>query len=677
MSVAGNPNQSSALVKQPIRMTAIHRGQKIIDQIFQHTPIRLGRLLDNDIVLPFDFVSRYHCELRFEDGQWQAVDLGSKNGLLDDATKRVSDLVLEDGGTFRIQEVTLHLVFETAANLAQDFAPINEIAGPAISISGHPQQSLTPSATEPSKVSDGKSSSRPSSTSPASKKSRRADSRPEAHGGRRPLIDYDVANGFLCPHPSAHQAKERAVQMVVIWHDQVIDAREVPVGASLVWDFLGDSFTLGTVKRDKMKVKVPKGCKSVNHDGSEGAGSKELTLEEPCAFRAHASLMVALRYVPKSRELARQTSWIEEKLVDPLLVSSAVHGSVALTAILVSPKHKVKPIEEPERFATIIVAPTPPPTLVALKPTPTPPPLPVPTPSPTPIAKVEPPKTPPKEVKAKVVVDNKKRRKVAVARKEDPGVKQPPVKPPPPMPEPPKEIAKNEEPPTKIEAVEKEPAPAPTPVFEAKKVGALAMLSKLNAGPATDLPNVEKIQFSRAPASVSGSVIGREVVNGTGNIESKLHQSAKGGGTGKGDGVAGVAVGKNAGGAYKTAGLKGAGTRKIRGTVVGGATYSELSKTEGLTREQVMKVVQEHQSQIQACYERSLMTNPDLLGRAEFEWEITPKGSVTFVKVKEATLKNGENLLDCVKGVFGKMKFPVAKNGEATTPTIGLPFGRL
>jgi Ni,Fe-hydrogenase III large subunit len=126
------------------------------------------------------------------------------------------------------------------------------------------------------------------------------------------------------------------------------------------------------------------------------------------------------------------------------------------------------------------------------------------------------------------------------------------------------------------------------------------------------------------------------------------------------------------------AGLSGkAGQRKIRGTVVGGATYSELTKNEGLTREQVMKVVEKHQAQIQMCYERALLQNPDIVGRAEFEWEIAPKGHVTQVKVKEATVRNGEVLLDCVKGVFASMKFPEAKNGESTTPTIGLPFGRL
>jgi len=118
--------QPGALVKQPIRLTAIHRGQKLMDQVFQHTPIRIGRLLDNDVVLPFDFASRYHAELRFENGQWTAVDLGSKNGLMIDATTRAPEIKLENNGTFRIQEVTILLKFETAAEVARDFGALRD-----------------------------------------------------------------------------------------------------------------------------------------------------------------------------------------------------------------------------------------------------------------------------------------------------------------------------------------------------------------------------------------------------------------------------------------------------------------------------------------------------------------------------------------------------------------------
>ena len=40
----------------------------------------IGRRPDNDLVLPFGYVSGHHAELTFEDGQWMIRDLGSTNG---------------------------------------------------------------------------------------------------------------------------------------------------------------------------------------------------------------------------------------------------------------------------------------------------------------------------------------------------------------------------------------------------------------------------------------------------------------------------------------------------------------------------------------------------------------------------------------------------------------------
>ena len=43
---------------------------------------RLGRESDNDIILSDPKVSRYHCQVTFEDGKWTLTDLGSANGTL-------------------------------------------------------------------------------------------------------------------------------------------------------------------------------------------------------------------------------------------------------------------------------------------------------------------------------------------------------------------------------------------------------------------------------------------------------------------------------------------------------------------------------------------------------------------------------------------------------------------
>ena len=89
-----------------------------------------------------------------------------------------------------------------------------------------------------------------------------------------------------------------------------------------------------------------------------------------------------------------------------------------------------------------------------------------------------------------------------------------------------------------------------------------------------------------------------------------------------------------------------------------------------------MKVIQKNQTEIQQCYDNALTNNPHLDGSADFEWQVAANGTVTFVNVKNVNLKNGEELLACVKAVFGKMVFPASQNGNTTTSTIGLPFTR-
>ncbi|MDX9731487.1 MAG: AgmX/PglI C-terminal domain-containing protein, partial [Bdellovibrionales bacterium] len=328
----------------------------------------------------------------------------------------------------------------------------------------------------------------------------------------------------------------------------------------------------------------------------------------------------------------------------------------------------------PERIAKIITAaPTPEPTPVAvMTPTPTPTPTPIaiatppPTPTPVPTAVVQKP-TPPPKVERKVVQPKKVEPKVA--KKEDVGAaarsNQPVTDP--------TRVAKSNPPPPgpKTEAP---PAPTPKP-FNASSVGALKALTMLSSAPAAPSANTERIVVRRSTSSEEGGGSGSSTPT-TSQMMSNL-PIVEGGSA---NGVAGgMALPVSSGGAgYGTKGFSGkTGKRNVLGSVIGGATYTETAKTEGLTREQVMKVVQKHHSQIQQCYERSLMDDPAIAGRAEFEWEISAKGTVGRVSVKETNLRNGDKLLDCVKGVFRGMKFPVAKNGSSTTPTIGLPFGRL
>ena len=63
-----------------------------------HRDWRIGRSETNDITLldPRKSVSRFHAELREENGRWVFIDLNSQNGSWKDG-QRVNRLVLEHG----------------------------------------------------------------------------------------------------------------------------------------------------------------------------------------------------------------------------------------------------------------------------------------------------------------------------------------------------------------------------------------------------------------------------------------------------------------------------------------------------------------------------------------------------------------------------------------------------
>ena len=58
--------------------------------------IRIGRALDNDIVLADERVSRYHASIRLEDGRYRLIDLASTNGTYIGG-QRVSEALLDHG----------------------------------------------------------------------------------------------------------------------------------------------------------------------------------------------------------------------------------------------------------------------------------------------------------------------------------------------------------------------------------------------------------------------------------------------------------------------------------------------------------------------------------------------------------------------------------------------------
>jgi eukaryotic-like serine/threonine-protein kinase len=86
-----------------ITLTLLHPVQSTPVQSwsFEHDPVvRIGRAVDNHVVLYSAVVSRYHVEVRLTDNQWEVVNLGTNGTYLDG--KRVHQAPLLTGNIMRL-----------------------------------------------------------------------------------------------------------------------------------------------------------------------------------------------------------------------------------------------------------------------------------------------------------------------------------------------------------------------------------------------------------------------------------------------------------------------------------------------------------------------------------------------------------------------------------------------
>jgi pSer/pThr/pTyr-binding forkhead associated (FHA) protein len=70
---------------------------------------RIGRQLDNDIVLHEEYVSRAHAEIRFEDGRYVLYDLQSTGGTFVNS-KHVDRCVLNSGDLISVANIQIMFV---------------------------------------------------------------------------------------------------------------------------------------------------------------------------------------------------------------------------------------------------------------------------------------------------------------------------------------------------------------------------------------------------------------------------------------------------------------------------------------------------------------------------------------------------------------------------------------
>lgn len=655
-------------LNSPITVRITQGSGNVFEGQFDTLPITIGRSSKNNICLKdFPWLSRQQAVLNFNGDEYELVDLTEGNKLYFE-NQPTSRCVVSPRANISIGDLRFIFILPENEKIEQgktDSGEVTEtLTRPHLSHPvAHPVTPTAPaSLTSEDRLNLGQQAIQDKANGPA--KSWRAAGHPESEGTETlsPRAEFKptaLVHGLQAHYQGARvdlreTRAPRVLEVFVTWKGKILEIQEFAVNervrigpsahASLRIPTLSKDIIIARFNGTSSRCLIPNGMRMRVRRGDQLLPKEEI---EKATTTSNSGYIYALggqdclsldlghdvaihvRYAPAPRQLTKA------KLVEPdeeirrtFLGSGIVHLFFSIIAIFSAPKDgDRKPIVVQDRVARLVVP-------EEKKPEPTPTPTPKPTPPPVEkIVKVEPK---PEKPKPKRKVQPKPKQVVVRQLKK-------------PIPEP------------NVETPEKE--------VDIKNVAALAALGAL--GPPTENPSNQPVAINISPnaggmqASPSGIIGAIKAPGGKLTAAGMAGVRTKGMGYGTGTG-------------YGVQGVKGtAGGRAVAGRVVGSPKLVKISREEGLDQKTVMGVVQKYLDEIQRCYERALLSNPDLAGRVEYEWYITPAGSVQWANVKKTDISDGDALNTCVKGVFKKMQFPRARNGMATTPNIGFPFGRL
>ncbi|MCB0327777.1 MAG: AgmX/PglI C-terminal domain-containing protein [Bdellovibrionales bacterium] len=157
--------------------------------------------------------------------------------------------------------------------------------------------------------------------------------------------------------------------------------------------------------------------------------------------------------------------------------------------------------------------------------------------------------------------------------------------------------------------------------------------------------------------------------------ESKVREGKglTGSGSGGGNQTASIGQGlgtKGRGGGAKGTGLADFGTGNSKISVTADIDRESVYAGGGLTKEQILKVIQEHKGRIQLCYERETQKNPNLGGKISMAFVIGGSGIVSSASVKESTMGNA-SVESCISRAIRRIPFPEA---DDPTEVSSFPF---
>ncbi len=193
-------------------------------------------------------------------------------------------------------------------------------------------------------------------------------------------------------------------------------------------------------------------------------------------------------------------------------------------------------------------------------------------------------------------------------------------------------------------------------------------------------------------ATLKNSGIANKIAKSSGTPSLDNAFSGVGGTTGSSQGTGGRGLkGGAKGGSGTTAGAGGLGTSGFGSGATGTGAGAVPGKGEvaistesvnifvvgSLTKEEIKRVIDAHENEIQYCYNQALKLDPALKGRLELSWTIYGQGQVKDTKIADNTT-GSTSIGNCIMRYLKTWKFPVPAKGssaDVSYPWIIKPKG--
>ena len=633
------------------------------------SPLMIGSLLSNQIILPSQGVEPIHALLeQNDDGTWQITDLGSETGVKVNGKKIQVESSIKPGDKLSIAGIKLLIEMQQDADDSEDsdIQRPETIAPPPITLPKQSPNSLV--------HDEGGTQSR----------------RNEAMNQKNDLLFS----------PKDAKPSGDILEVVAYWGDTIVEVEHfhpsykgygnVTIGDPTQSHFIaaGDEavshYVLAKLRDDGYKLKLrPTMTARLRRGGSvekvEG-GSHSMGRRDIAHIKYGAIRYFFLFMRPPSLNLPR--SGPKDPFFMGIISITMLFFSIfTLTLWSLDPKaeqedqddlwsivhvpEKLKKVkkEKPEEVKIAEVKKAPPPPKTPPKPEPKP---------------VEPVKV---EEKEKPQVKPPQEKKVAKAKMQD--TLKPKPKPKAPAPPPPKGIASKQK-----KAI-------------GGKIGSGRQGGGIRKGnQKTNIKGVAGVKNNKA-SGVNLSKLGVGVgkissKTGAGAIHTKFRSTVGGGGGGAGTGRKTFGIGGVGTGA-KSVGIAGSNNAINRfgsggsGSIIGTGKGKGLGNafgsgkrpvsvnvragdplvSGGLSQEEILGVIRAQLNQIRHCYEKLLQRKPNASGKVNVQFIVGTSGRVSSAKVKNSTIRDGA-MTGCVTSVVRRWTFPKPRGGSSVT--VNYPF---